>query len=169
MRQSGITVRSHEILIPVYALCIQVIVGVDIFNELAQIVELAVVVQFIKVIIEIPVPAVYGVVFVCILLYNSLYAGKWLIFLRLNQPVCVLQNKISVSELAAEVHFSSQSADFRYGFSSESGVGVLSLQPLTDPAYYNIINSTENAATDKRIDRHFLELVCRSERIKRLR
>lgn len=62
MRQSGITVRSHEILIPVYALCIQVIVGVDIFNELAQIVELAVVVQFIKVIIEIPVPAVYGVV-----------------------------------------------------------------------------------------------------------
>ena len=65
--------------------------GVDIFKELAQIVELAVVVQFIKVIIEIPVPAVYGVVFVCILLYNSLYAGKWLIFLRLNQPVCVLQ------------------------------------------------------------------------------
>ena len=50
VRQSGITVRSHEILIPVYALCIQVIVGVDVFNELAQIIEFAVVVQLIKVI-----------------------------------------------------------------------------------------------------------------------
>lgn len=59
------------------------------------------------IVVEIPVSAVNGVILIGVLLDNVGYTGERLILLRLNEPVGVLQNKISASELTAEVHFSS--------------------------------------------------------------
>ena len=124
----------------------QILVGVDVFYQIAQRLESC---RFFKLIISRIEAAIFVVqpeVFLLILAQNLFEVVRATVIPSLNDLIGAVKHLIAASGLFPKVHFAPLLADLRDGQAIQCRPHILSQKPLHNPFYEDLVNGKEGIA-----------------------
>ena len=124
----------------------QILVGVDVFYQIAQRLESC---RFFELIVSRIEPAIFVVqpeVFLLILAQNLFEAVRATVIPRLNDLVGAVKHLIAAPGFFAKVHLAPLFTDLRDGQAVQCCPHILSQKPLHNPFYEDLVNGKESIA-----------------------